>query len=111
MNDSAREVKNIKIMVEFSPIKNFFEGLLSFRLLLLGFVITNTILGLELPKKTSLPNLKSLMANIFLQSHESMNLSYHELEVKDCGNVELECLNFKLQKPKVVRGGIKWTTY
>jgi hypothetical protein len=35
----------------------------------------------------------------------------HELEVRDYGNVKLECFNFKLQKPKVVRGGKKMKTY
>jgi hypothetical protein len=30
-----------------------------------------------------------------------VDLSYRELEVKDCGSVQFECLNFKLQKSKV----------
>ncbi len=40
-----------------------------------------------------------------------MDLSHCEVEVKDYGNIQLECLNFKLQKPKVVKPGRKWTTH
>jgi hypothetical protein len=51
------------------------------------------------------------MVNINFQWHLSVDLSYHELEVRDCGSVKLECLNFKLQKTNIARGGKKWTTY
>lgn len=30
-----------------------------------------------------------------------MDISYNELEVKDCGTTKFECLNFKVQKPKL----------
>jgi hypothetical protein len=55
MNDKTREankkILNIKMMVEFSLIKNFLEGLFSSILLLPSFVTMNTILRLELLKK------------------------------------------------------------
>jgi hypothetical protein len=55
MNDKTREANkkrlNIKMMVEFSLIKNFLEGLFSSILLLPSFVMMNTILRLELLKK------------------------------------------------------------
>jgi hypothetical protein len=111
MNDSAKEAKNIEMMVKFSPIKNSLHGLLFYRLLLPSFVTTNTIFGLELSGKKSFSDFKSLVVNIFLQCHYAWDLFYRELEVIDCGNVEFECFNFKIQKPKVVRGSRKLTTY
>lgn len=32
----------------------------------------------------------------------TMDISYNELEVRDCGTTTLECLNFKVQKLKLV---------
>lgn len=64
MNDSASEVKNIEMMVEFSPIKNYLEGFLSSRLLFVGYTTTNTILRLELSKKTNLLDHKFPVANV-----------------------------------------------
>jgi hypothetical protein len=69
INDGAREAKKIEMMVEFSPIKNSLHGLLSYILLFPCFITMNTIFGLELSEKISLPNFKSLVANIFLQCH------------------------------------------
>jgi hypothetical protein len=110
MNDSASEVKNTKTTVEFSSINNYLEGLLSSTLLFLGFTTTNTILGFELLKK-QVSHTVSLQWEYIPPMSLFMDFSYHELEVKDYGSVELECLNFKLPKPKVVRGGRKWTAY
>jgi hypothetical protein len=69
MNDSTTKIKNIEMMVEFSPIKDYLEGFLSSKLLFLGFTTMNTILGLELLKKTSLLDHKFPTANIFVQCH------------------------------------------
>jgi hypothetical protein len=78
-----------------APVKNLFEGLLSSKLLLLGFVMMNPFFGLELAKKICLPNLKFPLADVFLQGHQTMHLSNNELEVKYYGTIELECLGFK----------------
>jgi hypothetical protein len=88
-------------------IKNLFEGLLTSRLLLLGFVMMNPIFGLEVVRKTCFPLLKFPMANVFLQGHQAMHLSDNELEVRYCGTVKLECLRFK-QKPKLVKLDQMW---
>jgi hypothetical protein len=89
-------------------IKNLFEGLLSSRLTHLGFVTTNPIFGLELVGKTCLPHLKFLVADVFLQGHQTMHLFDNELEVINCGIVELECFKFKPQKPKLVKLDQMW---
>jgi hypothetical protein len=89
-------------------VKNLFEGLLSSILLLLRFVMTNPIFGLELVGKTCLPHLKSLVANVFFQGHQTMHLSNNELEVINYGIIELECLKCKLQKPKLIRLDQMW---
>jgi hypothetical protein len=46
-------------------IKSPFGGFISSKLLLLKFVMTNAILGLELMEKTCHPHLKSIVANVF----------------------------------------------
>jgi hypothetical protein len=86
-----------------APINNLFEGLLSSILLLPRFATTNPTFGLELAGKTCLPHLKFPMVDVFLQGHQNMHLSNSELEDINCGTIELECLKFKLQKPKLVR--------
>jgi len=84
-------------------VKNPFEGLLSSKLLLPRFVTMNSIFGLELARKTRLPHLKSLIAHVFFQGHQTMHLFDNELEVRDYGTLELECFKFKLQKSKLVK--------
>jgi hypothetical protein len=84
-------------------VKNLFEGLLSSKLTFLGFATMNPIFGLELVGKTCLPHFKSLVANVFLQGHQTIHLFDNELEVINCGTVKLECFKFKPQKPKVVK--------
>jgi hypothetical protein len=41
-----------------------------------------------------------------------MDISYNELEVRDCGITKLECLNFKVQKIEINKmkldGDRKW---
>jgi hypothetical protein len=86
-----------------APIKNLFEGLFPSRLLFLGFATMNPIFGLELARKTCPPHLKLPVLDAFLQGHQTMHLSDNELEVRYCGTIELECLRFKLQKPKLVK--------
>jgi hypothetical protein len=86
-----------------APRKNLFEALLPSKLLLLGFAMMNPTFGLELIRKTCLAQLKFLVANVFLQGHQTMHLSDSELEVRYCGTIELECFKFKFQKPKLVR--------
>jgi hypothetical protein len=51
-------------------IKNLFKGLISSKLLILGFVTMNPIdFGLELAEITCLPHLKSPVADVFFQGH------------------------------------------
>jgi hypothetical protein len=89
-------------------VKNLFEGLLSSKLLLLGFFMMNPIFGLEFVRKTCFPHLKFLVVDVFLQGHQTMHLFDSELEVRYCGIIELECLRFKLQKPKLVKLDQMW---